>query len=97
MQVKSSQSGNKFVLKISGHITTIGDVGEIKNHLINIDANEVEFIIGDAFVIPSALIGLLLKLVQANHKTVTIKAKDELMELLKELNLQTVFNLKKIG
>jgi hypothetical protein len=64
---------------------------------MNVDANEVEFIIGDAFVIPSALIGLLLKLVQANHKTVTIKAKDELMELLKELNLQTVFNLKKIG
>jgi len=97
MNIKASHGGNRLILKIYEHITTINDVNEIKKHMLSESFDELELVISDAFVIPSALIGLLLRTVQADKKRVSIKAKDELLELLKELNLQSVFKLTKIG
>ena len=97
MNIKSSHGGSKLVLRIYEHITTINDVNEIRSHMMSSSFDELELVINDAFVMPSALIGLLLKEVQADKKRVYIQAKDELIELLKELNLQSVFKLTKIG
>ncbi len=97
MKIEHSQVGNKVIIKIYEHVTSIADVHNIKTHIHDGTFDEIEIVLYDAFVIPSALIGLLLKIVKGDKKIVNIKATNELIELLKELNLQNIFKLTTLG
>jgi len=50
----------------------------------------------DSFVIPSTLIGQILKMIQVDNMTVSIKANNDLYELLDRLSLVSIFNVSKI-
>jgi len=96
MEIHSSYSGMNLSLTLEGHITGISEVAKIKS-LVN--ANQgfttLDLIIKDAFVIPSALIGYLIKIINADNKRVTIKAShNELKVLLSELKLDKVFEVR---
>jgi len=96
MEIFSSLNGMNLSLTLEGHITGIVEVTEIKNVIAsNQDFHILEIIITDAFVIPSALIGYLIKIINTDKKNVIIKAKqNELKILLTELNLDKIFTLR---
>ena len=81
---------------IEGHITGIDEVMQIKE-IINSNAgvNTIELVIKDAFVIPSALLGFLVKLANRDGKSIIIsEAKSELKNLLDDLDLNQTFLIR---
>ena len=96
MKTHSSFNGMALSIKIEGHITGMSEVMEIKNIVSQSQGtNAVELVIEDAFVIPSALIGYLVKLVNFDKKKVIIKAKQqELKNLIIDLNLDQIFDMR---
>lgn len=96
MQTKTTLHGGTLSIKIEGHITGSAEVSEIRNILSsNPTATIVELNILDAFVIPSALIGLLVRRVNVEHSRVIIQASSkELKNLLSDLSLDTIFEVR---
>lgn len=96
MEINTSATSTTVTLTIRGHITGIGEVAEIKNILAQNDAvSTVELKLIDAFVIPSMLIGFLLKEAQVKKKAIIfISPKDELKSLINELNLSSILTLR---
>lgn len=96
MQTKDVVSGEKLSIEIGGHITGLGEFTQLKS-IINShsQAKVIELNIKDAFVIPSVLIGYLVKLIHVDKKTIIMKcAKEELKTLITDLNLNTVITLR---
>lgn len=95
MQIQDKIAGNILVITIEGHITGISEVTNIKSVIqSNADFKIIELIIKDAYVIPSMLIGLLIKEVNQNKKTVKLKClQKELKQLLSDLNLDSVLQV----
>jgi len=96
MEIHSSYSGMNLSLTLKGHITGMSEVMKIKSLVgANQGFTTLELIIEDAFVIPSALIGYLIKIINVDNKRVTIKAShNELKLLLSELKLDKVFEVR---
>ena len=96
MEIHSSFNGMNLTLTLKGHITGITEVTEIKNIVTSHqDFQLLELIITDAFVIPSALIGYLVKVTNVDQKKITIQAsQNELKTLLSELNLDKMFTVR---
>ena len=96
MKTTSNFNGTTLNITIEGHVTGATEVMEIKNIVsAHLHATSVELNIKDAFVIPSALIGYLVKLVNGEKKRVAIQAKHEgLKNLLRDLNLHTLFEVR---
>ena len=96
MKTTLSMSGSTLTIKVEGHITGLAQVEEIKS-LVSANSRYefIELDIVDAYVIPSALIGYLIKLVNLDKKKVTLIAHQaELKELIQELNLDKTFILR---
>jgi len=96
MKIDTKIAGSIVSLKIEGQITGIMEVQSIKSNIENNleNANEVKLILKDAYVMPSSLIGYLVKLVRGDEKTVVIEAKTELKNLLSDLDLKHVFTIR---
>jgi len=96
MELSTQDRGNGLSITIAGHITGIAEVSQINRYLSkNSDYQFFELDIQDAFVIPSALIGQLVTLANAHNKQITIIPHHEgLKELLEDLNLHQVFNIR---
>jgi hypothetical protein len=96
MELKNNSIAGKVVLDISGYVTGMADVAEINSAIASDSAaGEINFIFHDAVVIPSALIGTLLKLVQKDGKKVVIEAKQNgLKDLLGRLKLTTLIDVR---
>ena len=96
MQIDSNISGDNLSITIRNHITGISEVAQIKTlidshrNIRNIDLNII-----DAYVIPSMLIGYLVKLIKKDKKSITINcSKKELKQLIKDLNLDTIITIR---
>jgi len=95
MQVVDKIAGNILFIKINGHITGIYEVSKIKAVIAeNSDLKIIELDIKDAYVIPSMLIGFLIKEVNLENKKIRLKcSQKELKQLIVDLNLHTVFEI----
>ena len=96
MKVRTSTHSSLISLEIEGHVTGIVEVEEIKSIIASYNnITEIEFIFKDAFVIPSSLIGHLVKLAQRDNKRIIIKSSNaDLVKLLTDLNLDQMFYIK---
>ena len=95
MQVTMSSNS----LTIEGNIKSVNDYQEIKTSVSDLVQNhkDISIIIKDSLSITSSVIGYLNKLVLKDGIKITMNVGDsQLMELLEDLNLKTVFNARKI-
>ena len=95
MQVTISSNS----ITIVGNIKSVNDYQEIKTSVATLVNNnrEINFIVKDSLSITSSVIGYLNKLVLKDGIKISMQVGDaQLMELLEDLNLKTVFNARKI-
>jgi len=95
MQTNVTLHNTTLQILIDGHVSGISEVMELQNIMKqHTEVNFIELIFPDAFVIPSALIGYLLRVIKVDKKTVQIKAqRQELRDLINDLNLSSVLNI----
>jgi len=87
---------NGGIYEIKGIIRTLKEVEEIKE-IIKDDSSELIIKITDSYILPSALIGFLMKQKEENNKEVTLLIKDEnLFEMLMDLSLDEEFLIEKV-
>jgi len=92
MEIKTS--GN--TIEIFGTIKTIKNAESVIDAIKSIQDDVINIKIYDSYVIPSSIIGALLKAID-NGKKVMLGVKSGLLEeLIKDLNLDKVFNLYRI-
>jgi len=93
MKTDTRLGAGNVTIMIEGHITGINEVMQIKDIISsNIHARTFELVIKDAYVMPSALIGFLAKLVNVDGKQIVISdANAELKTLINDLNLNQTF------
>jgi len=92
-----SVSANTVV--ITGNIKTISDYQQIKETIDNLTQNQkhIIVIIQDSISVTSSVIGYLNKLVLKDNIDLQIKVgDDQLMKLFEDLNLVSLFKVKKI-
>ena len=92
-----SVSSNSVV--ITGNIKTVNDYRQIKESLDNLTQTHKHIIITiqDSISIISSVIGYLNKLVLKDNIDIEIKVGDaQLMELFEDLNLVSLFKVKRI-
>ncbi len=96
MKTRAEYSGGTLSIIIDDHITGIIEVVQIKDIFKSYpEARIVELDIRDAYVIPSMLIGYLLKEINVDKKRIIIKcAKKELKNLITDLNLHTIIDVR---
>jgi len=95
MKLETKTLGATLAIIIKGQITGISEVQEIKNIVESYrDTSSIELILEDAYVMPSSLIGYLVKLVNVDEKRIIINAQEDLKELLLDLSLEKTFILK---
>ena len=90
-------SGSKVT--ISGNIKSVSDFQSIKSTLDTVTASNtnVSLIIEDSISVTSSVIGYLNKLILKDGIKMNISiGNDDLIALLDDLNLTTVFNVKKM-
>jgi ribonuclease HI len=88
---------NGGIYEIKGIIRTLKEVEEIKEIIKRDDSSELIIKITDSYILPSALIGFLMKQKEENNKEVTLLIKDEnLFEMLMDLSLDEEFLIEKV-
>ncbi len=81
---------------IEGLVRGNSEVAEIKTTISNLTSKSVSIIFQDSYVIPSSLIGYLLKSIHDDKIDLNIKVKQhELYELLDRLNLISALKVSK--
>jgi hypothetical protein len=88
------------VLSIEGVVENVDDCNQISKNIQNIakkNNNQVNIIFKDSFIIPSTLIGQILKLIQVDKITVNVQANSDLYTLLDRLNLLEAFNVSMLS
>lgn len=92
--------GDNDNLIITGEMKTIEDYSSIKAALMELVNNGVESVvieIKESMTITSSIIGLFTKTVHGDGMKISLHVNSErLFNLLEDLNLITVFNVKKI-
>ena len=95
MKISHKLVGRLLTLSINGYITGLQEVSTVKTLIKeNSECDSIKLDIIDGFVIPSALIGYLMKLINVDNKSISIIAhQEELQELFVDLQLDKSFNL----
>ncbi len=92
MEIK--QNGN--TIEITGTIKTISDSEKIIDAVNSIKDDIIRIKIHDSYVLPSSIIGNLLRSID-NGKQIVLGVKSELLEeLIKDLKLDKAFNLYRV-
>jgi len=91
-----STSGN--TVTISGNIKSVSDYQSIKSTIDALAMNDTITInIADSISITSSVIGYFNKLVLKDKKNIDMRiGNEQLMELLQDLNLASIFNARKV-
>ncbi|MFA6192795.1 MAG: hypothetical protein WC665_10635 [Sulfurimonas sp.] len=92
-----STSSNRVI--IDGNIKSVGDFQSIKNSVESVVLNNKSIVIDikNSLSLTSAVIGYFNKLILKDRINVQVNVGDkQLYELLDDLNLTSVFNLKKV-
>jgi hypothetical protein len=92
MEIK--KNGN--TLEIRGIIKTISDAEKINNEINSIEDDTIRLKIYESYVLPSSVIGTLLRAVDEGKKIIIGVESDLLEELIKDLRLDSTFNLYKL-
>ncbi len=97
MEIRQS-GGNE--LTITGNIKSINDSMAVRNEVERLHKEGLKSIVlrlPESFALPSAVIGYLMKLVNKDKVSLTLMAGDErLRELLDELQLTSMFNVRNL-
>ncbi len=83
-------------IEVNGVIKTITDAQEIIDAIKNVQGKNLRLIVKESFALPSSIIGYLIK---KNEEGVNVNIEvtsDILAELLDDLNLTKIFNVRKI-
>ena len=83
-------------IEVNGVIKTISDAQEIIDAIKNVQGNSLRLIVKDSFALPSSIIGYLIKKSEEDVKIVVEVGSDILAELLDDLNLTKIFNVRKL-
>jgi len=91
-----STSGN--TVTINGNIKSVSDYQSIKSTIDALAMNDTITInITDSISITSSVIGYFNKLVLKDKKNIDMRiGNEQLMELLQDLNLASIFNARKV-
>ena len=92
-----TSSSNSVTIK--GNIKSIGDFQDIKNHIDGMVGQHMSIVLNivDSISITSSVIGYFNKLVQKDGISIQMLIGDEqLMSLVDDLNLKTVFKARKV-
>ncbi len=85
-------------VEVKGTIRGIDDIAQIRSVIDAMrleEGDSLQLDITDSFSMPSSLIGYLLKLVEQQKVNLTLTVGNEVLaELLEDLNLRQVFNLR---
>jgi len=95
--MKISVSGSKVT--IDGNIKSVNDFQTIKSTIDDVVENndQMTLIISDSISITSSVIGYFNKLILKDGiKIEMLLGNDDLISLLEDLNLTSVFNVKKV-
>jgi hypothetical protein len=88
------------LITIEGNIKSVSDYTEIQGHLQSTIANgndSVTIKIVDSISITSSVIGIFLKVIKKDGVSLTVQVGNKhLYDLLNELNLLAVFNVRQI-
>lgn len=96
---KMQISLNSNTVTITGNIKTINDFQDIKTNIDSLIAkeNNITLVIADSLSITSSVIGYLNKIVLKDNIDLSMKISNpQLLELLADLNLVSVFKATKI-
>jgi hypothetical protein len=97
MNIHKGDNGN---LIITGEMKTIEDYSSIKAALVELVSSGTESVIieiKESMTITSSIIGLFTKTVHGDGMKISLHVNSErLFNLLEDLNLVTVFNVKKV-
>ena len=94
MEFQIHKNGNE--LKINGIIKKISEAESVIEALKEIDSPRIYIKIEESFGLPSSIIGYLVKLNDEGKKIFLEVKSQVLYELLEDLNLINLFNVKKI-
>ncbi len=91
-----STSGN--TVTINGNIKSVSDYQSIKSTIDALAMNDsITINITDSISITSSVIGYFNKLVLKDKKNIDMRiGNEQLMELLQDLNLASIFNARKV-
>lgn len=95
MEISTSGS----TVTINGNIKSVGDFQSIKSTIDDVTANnsQITLIISDSISITSSVIGYFNKLILKDGIKIDMKiGNDDLISLLDDLNLTSVFNVRKV-
>lgn len=95
MKTNQNLINNNLSIIIEGHITGRLEVMQIKDIFDNNqNAKMIELVINDAYVIPSILIGILVREIEVNNRKVRLVcSQEELKTLIKDLNLDSMIEI----
>lgn len=92
-------STSKGTITIQGNIKSVADYQAIKSSLDSLAQEHVDIIINipDSISITSSIIGYFNKLILKDKRNISMTiGSEQLMELLEDLNLKTLFKAKKV-
>ncbi len=101
MEIKTKVDGDTTIITVTGVIISIDDSSKIKEEIIKQEAaypgNNVELVIEDSYLIPSSLIGALLKMIHENKIPISVLTKNEqLYYLIQRLKLTELLRVREI-
>ena len=83
-------------IEVIGVIKTISDAQEIIDAIKNVQSSSLRLIVKDSFALPSSIIGYLIKKSEEGTNITVEVGSEILAELLDDLNLTKIFNVRKI-
>lgn len=89
---------NSNTITLSGNVKSVGDFQAIKNKIDDVVSrhNKIQIRIPDSISLTSSVIGYFNKLVlKDNIQLETIVGNPQLLELLRDLKLDSTFNVRK--
>lgn len=101
MEVKTVQSGGTAQVTVQGTVDTVVNAEKVRTEVNTAHKNNpsgrIELYFEDSFVIPSSLIGALMKLARMDGADIHVMVKDaQLFQLLDRLKLVELLNVQKI-
>jgi len=101
MEIKTKIEDDAVVISATGIIVSIDDSSKVKEEIIKQEAanpgKNIDLIIEDSYLIPSSLIGALLKMIHENKTPISVLTRNEqLFYLIQRLKLTDLLRVRQI-
>lgn len=98
MQIHAEQRGAESIIRVEGTIQGVQEAADLKRTLTEqagAGAGSITLVLSDTPVLPSSVIGALLRLVEIEKVEVSLRVRSpELRESLKKLNFETILHVQ---